>query len=111
MTRGLFPWKRRGRFHGKRCGPSAARRVFFRKCGFRKTILIYFAPQARNSPEGLFAAGAANSAGEGGGKVVEENGFSVTLEAASGWFLTLVFKIFKALGLPRALNRAFYARL
>jgi hypothetical protein len=76
-----------------------------------KTILIYFAPQARNSPEGLFAAGAANSAGEGGGKVVEENGFSVTLEAASGWFLTLVFKIFKALGLPRALNRAFYARL
>ena len=71
-----------------------------------KTILIYFAPQARNSPEGLFAAEAANSAGEGSGQTAAENGPSVTLEAAAG-VCFFIFKILYALGLPRAYNSAF----
>ena len=85
MTRGLFPWKRRSRFHGKRFGASAARRVFFRGRGPRKNGFEFISRRRRETlPRGSLRLGPQIR------QVVEENGLSVTLEAAAGRFWDFV---------------------
>ena len=54
MTGGFFPGSAGGRFPEKRTGPSGARKVFFRKRGFRKNDFNWFAPAAQTPAEGFF---------------------------------------------------------
>ncbi len=56
ITGGFFSGSGLGRFPKKRTGPSAARRVFFRKRGFRKNDFSFFAPEAQTPRRSAFFA-------------------------------------------------------